>query len=169
MRGEGHGEGGEEVEFEDAQVPCGVGPVERAVGGAARVVDQDVQPGQRGEDAADGVAVAHVQLYELRAGYGDFGWPTGAEEGLRTRGHEGARRYFSEAFEAWEILAFEVERIVDAGDAAVALFEMRNRGRGSGIELTGRWAEVWELSGTDVVRSRFYQSHEEALAAAGLA
>ena len=85
------------------------------------------------------------------------------------RGHEGARRYFRDTFEAWEILEFEVERVVDAGDRAVALFEMRNRGRGSGIELTGRWAEVWETNGTDIVASRFYQSHGEALEAAELA
>ena len=85
------------------------------------------------------------------------------------RGHEGARRYFRDAFEAWEILEFDVERVVDAGDRVVALFQMRNRGRGSGIELTGRWAEVWETTGTDVVASRFYQSHAEALEAAELA
>jgi uncharacterized protein len=113
------------------------------------------------EDVDSVVALLHAD-YEF---YPEAGAPMGAAY----RGHDGARRYFSEAFEAWEILAFEVERIVDAGEDAVALFEMRNRGRGSGIELTGRWAEVWELSATDVVRSRFYQSHDEALAAAGLA
>ena len=37
-----------------------------------------------------------------------------------------------------------------------------------GIELTGRWAEVWDTRGTDLVRSRFHQSHDEALADAGL-
>jgi hypothetical protein len=61
-----------------------------------------------------------------------------------------------------------VEGLTDTQDRVVALFEMRNRGRGSGIELTGRWAEVWETEGTDLMRSRFYQSHDEALAAAGL-
>ncbi len=85
------------------------------------------------------------------------------------RGHDGARRYFEDAFEAWEILELRVERLVDAGDRVATLFEMRNRGRGSGIELTGRWGELWETDGTDLMRSRFYQSHDEALAAAGLA
>jgi hypothetical protein len=72
-------------------------------------------------------------------------------------------------FEAWEILEFEVEHLIDAGDRVAALFEMRNRGRGSGIELTGRWGEVWDTDGTDLVSSRFFQSHSEALAAAELA
>jgi len=85
------------------------------------------------------------------------------------RGHDGARRYFEEAFEAWEFLRFDVERLIDAGDSVVALFEMHNRGRGSGIELSGRWGEVWETDGLDLTMSRFYQSHDEALGAAGLA
>jgi len=93
----------------------------------------------------------------------------GAPMGLAYRGHDGARRYFSEAFEAWEVLDLRVERLVDAGDSVVALFEMRNRGRGSGIELTGRWAEVWETSGRNLTASRFYASHDQAIADAGLA
>lgn len=93
----------------------------------------------------------------------------GAPMDAAYRGHEGARRYFAEAFEAWELLRFDIERLIDVGSSVVALFEMQNRGRGSGIELTGRWAEVWEFDGTDAMRSRFYQSHDEALRAAGLA
>jgi ketosteroid isomerase-like protein len=92
----------------------------------------------------------------------------GAPMGTAYRGHEGARRYFQEAFDAWEILQLDVERLIDVGDRVAVLLEMRNRGRGSGIELTGRWAEVWETAGTDLMESRFYQSHEEALTAAGL-
>jgi ketosteroid isomerase-like protein len=85
------------------------------------------------------------------------------------RGYEGARRYFAEMFEAWQILSFRVERLVDVGDSVVALFEMRNRGRGSGIELEGRWAEVWQTAGDQFVSSRFYTSHEQALTDSGLA
>jgi ketosteroid isomerase-like protein len=85
------------------------------------------------------------------------------------RGHEGARRYFQDTFEAWEILHFHVERLVDVGDGVVALFDMRNRGRGSGIELTGRWGELWQTTGDQLLSSRFYTSHEQATAAAGLA
>lgn len=104
----------------------------------------------------------------LRPDY-EFYPEAGAPMDTAYRGHDGARRYFQEAFEAWEILRLDVERLVDAGDTVVALFEMHNRGRGSGIELTGRWGEVWETDGVDLVSSRFYQSHGEALGAAGLA
>ena len=87
---------------------------------------------------------------------------------LAYRGHEGARRYFAEMFEAWEILSFRVERLLDVGDSVVALFQMRNRGRGSGIELDERWGEVWQTEGDQLVSSRFYTSHGAALSDAGL-
>lgn len=112
------------------------------------------------EDVDGVVALLHPEY--------EFFPEAGAPMGPAYHGHEGARRYFSEAFEAWEILEFRVERAIDAGDRVAVLFEMRNRGRGSGIELTGRWAEVWDTRGTDLVRSRFHQSHDEALADAGL-
>ena len=112
------------------------------------------------EDFEAAVALLHPD-YEFQP-------EEGAVMGSSYRGHEGARRYFKEAFEAWEILQFDIERLVDAGDRVAALFEMRNRGRGSGVELSGRWAEVWVTEGTDVVASRFFQSHDEALDAAGL-
>jgi ketosteroid isomerase-like protein len=104
---------------------------------------------------------------QLAADY-EFYPEAGAPMGPAYRGHEGARSYFREIFEAWEILSFDVERLVDVGDSVLALFEMRNRGRGSGAELTGRWAEIWQTSGSELTASRFYQSHDEALAAAGL-
>lgn len=104
---------------------------------------------------------------QLAPGY-EFYPEAGSPMGPAYRGHEGARDYFREVFEAWEVLAFEVERLVDVGDEVVALFEMHNRGRGSGVELTGRWAEIWQTSGSELTASRFYQSHDEALAAAGL-
>jgi ketosteroid isomerase-like protein len=84
------------------------------------------------------------------------------------RGHDGARRYFAEMFEAWEIISVDVDRLVDAGDSVVALFQMRNRGRGSGIELDERWGEVWQTTRDQLVSSRFYTSHAEALSDAGL-
>jgi ketosteroid isomerase-like protein len=112
------------------------------------------------EDIEAAVALLHPDY--------EFHPEEGAPMDVTYIGHEGARRYFREAFEAWEFLEFDLERLVDAGDRVALLFEMRNRGRGSGIELSGRWGEVWETDGTDLISSRNFQSHEEALAAAGL-
>jgi ketosteroid isomerase-like protein len=112
------------------------------------------------EDVEGVVALLHPDY--------EFHPEAGAPMDTAYRGHDGARRYFLEAFEAWEILRFDVERLIDAGNSVVALFEMHNRGRGSGIELSGRWAEVWQTAGTEIVGSRFFQSHAEALTAAGL-
>ena len=47
--------GASEVQLEYARVPFGVRVGQPPVGGAARVVDEDVEPGQRGEEGAYGV------------------------------------------------------------------------------------------------------------------
>jgi ketosteroid isomerase-like protein len=135
-----------------------------ARGAARRVVHDKVRAVYRAglhEDVETAVA-------QLGPDY-EFYPEAGAPMAPAYRGAEGARAYFREVFEAWEILSFDVERLLDVGDSVLALFEMRNRGRGSGAELTGRWAEIWQTRGQELIASRFYQTHDEALAAAGLA
>jgi ketosteroid isomerase-like protein len=142
--------------------------IERAHDPARAAARKHVHDKIRGLYAAALRADVEGVVAELAPDY-EFYPEADAPMDLAYRGHEGARRYFEEMFEAWEILDFEVERLVDVDDSVVALFEMRNRGRGSGIELTGRWAELWQTRGEEIIASRFYTSHEQALAAAGLA
>ena len=51
------------------------------------------------------------------------------------RGIEAVRQWWREWFAAWETLQFEYE-LVDAGDRAVMLLDLRMRGRSSGIEVS---------------------------------
>jgi len=51
----------------------------------------------------------------------------------------------------------------------VALYQLDARARGSGIELSERWAELYQVEGEELASSRLFTSHDEALAAAGLA
>jgi hypothetical protein len=65
-------------------------------------------------------------------------------------------------------LRFEYE-LVDAGDSVVMLFDMRMRGRSTGIEVPfGKVAWVFTYRGRLVVHQKFYMSKSEALEAAGL-
>ncbi len=69
---------------------------------------------------------------------------------------------------AWEKWTLLLERLVDAGDSVVAVYQLRVKGKGSGVELDRSEAQVWELRGGKAVRMDVYGSPAEALAAAGL-
>ncbi len=89
--GEGHGERGEEVEFDHARVPVRAGLGEQPWGCAARVVDEDVQPGQGGDEAPDGLGVPDVQRHELGCGVRDVRGVAGADDDAGAGPGEGAR------------------------------------------------------------------------------
>ena len=84
------------------------------------------------------------------------------------RGIEANREWYREWFAAWETLQFEYE-LIDAGDRAVMLLDLRMRGRSSGIEVAlGKHAWVAMFRDGLMVHSKLYMSHAEALQAAGL-
>jgi len=83
------------------------------------------------------------------------------------RGTDAVRQFWREWFAAWETLRFEYE-LVDAGDSVVMLFDMRMRGRSTGIEMPfGKVA--WVFTYRDrLVHQKLYMSQSEALEAVGL-
>ena len=58
--------------------------------------------------------------------------------------------------------------LIDAGDRVVALVRLAATGRGSGIEVTQRFATVLTLREGKVVKLISYATRAEALEAAGL-
>ena len=84
------------------------------------------------------------------------------------RGADAARQWWREWYAAWEALRFEYE-LVDAGDRVVMLFDMRMRGRSTGIEVpSGKSAWVITFRDGLMVHLKLYLSQLEALKAAGL-
>lgn len=69
----------------------------------------------------------------------------------------------------YEDFAIEVERLIDAGDDIVVLARFTGSGAGSGVPVAGEHGYVWTIRGGLAVRFQWFQSHREALAAAGLA
>jgi ketosteroid isomerase-like protein len=64
---------------------------------------------------------------------------------------------------------FHVERIVDTdGDDVVVLGRYTASGDASGIALEGEHGYVWTIRDGLAVRFQWFQSHDEALEAAGL-
>jgi ketosteroid isomerase-like protein len=78
------------------------------------------------------------------------------------------RYSFGSVRETYPDFLFHPERYVDAGDDVVVLGRYTASGGTSGIELEGDHGYVWTVKDGVAVRFRWFQSHAEALAAAGL-
>jgi ketosteroid isomerase-like protein len=78
------------------------------------------------------------------------------------------RKSFSLVRDTYADFALKVERFVDtAGDDVVALARYTASGPGSGVRLEGEHGHVWTVRDGQAVRFRWFQSHREALEAAG--
>jgi ketosteroid isomerase-like protein len=79
------------------------------------------------------------------------------------------RKSFAVVRDTYEDFNVKVERFVDTdGDDVVVLARYTASGRGSGVHLEGEHGYVWTVRDGKAVRFRWFQSHREALDAAGL-
>jgi SnoaL-like domain len=84
------------------------------------------------------------------------------------RGRDAVKQFWREWLAAWETIRFEYE-LVDAGDRAVMLLDLRMRGRSSGMEVPlGEHAWVTTFRDGLMIHSKLYMSQSEALEAVGL-
>jgi ketosteroid isomerase-like protein len=84
------------------------------------------------------------------------------------RGKAAVQQFWREWLAAWETNQFEYE-LVDAGDHVVQLFDLRMRGRSTGIEMPfGKVAWVYTFRDGLIVHMKLYMSQAEALEAVGL-
>jgi ketosteroid isomerase-like protein len=87
----------------------------------------------------------------------------------RVRGRDAVRAALQEWVSAWEIVDYEHEELMDAGNQVVHFIRQRIRGRTSGIEFTFRpYAQVWTLRAGKITAMKAYADRDEALKAAGL-
>jgi len=73
-------------------------------------------------------------------------------DGREYRGHAGIQQWLFE----------------DAGDQVIAVFQVKARGRGSGVELERQDAMVFKMRDGMTVRIDYYNSKQQALKAVGL-
>jgi ketosteroid isomerase-like protein len=78
------------------------------------------------------------------------------------------RDSFGSVRETYPNFVFHPQRYVDAGDDVVVLGRYSAAGGASGIELEGDHGYVWTVNDGIAVRFRWFQSHAEALEAAGV-
>ena len=79
------------------------------------------------------------------------------------------RRMFAKVRETYGDYSLEIDEILDAGKRVVALARYSGHGTGSGIPVAGEQGFVWTIADGVAVRFEWFNSHGEALAAAGLA
>ncbi len=84
-------------------------------------------------------------------------------------GKDAVRAYFESVMEAWEQIRLEPEEIIDlGGDCVVVVSHLTARGKGSGIEVDARGADLLTFNGSSLVRWMGYADRAQALQAAGL-
>jgi ketosteroid isomerase-like protein len=79
------------------------------------------------------------------------------------------RQSFRVVRETYGDFKVRVERYVDAGEEVVVLAQYKGSGQGSGVPVSGEHGYVWTVRDGQAVRFQWFQSHHEALEAAGQA
>jgi ketosteroid isomerase-like protein len=81
-------------------------------------------------------------------------------------GREAVIDFFRRFLGTWDEYHADFEDYVDAGDHVVVTIRDGGRGKGSGVEVERRFAQLWTVRGGSVVAFRAYESRAEALRAA---
>jgi ketosteroid isomerase-like protein len=106
----------------------------------------------------------------LRGLEDDFEWVVPDHpEGAVRHGADSVIEFFREWVEPWEELELDWE-IQEAGeDKALAVIDMRGRGRGSGVPAEMRFFQLWSFRDRRAVRMEMFWDLLQARRAAGLA
>ena len=83
-------------------------------------------------------------------------------------GHDGVRESWEQWFDQWEEYGFEVERIVDCGNAVLVVTREQGRGMTSGATVSARNFMVMTFRAGKILRYQEFSDEAEALEAAGL-
>jgi ketosteroid isomerase-like protein len=84
------------------------------------------------------------------------------------RGVEGAQRMAAEWLEPWQEYRQELTDLIDAGEAVVASYVCRGRGKESGTEVEMEVTHIYTVRDAKVATLHEYMTKAEALKAAGL-
>lgn len=75
---------------------------------------------------------------------------------------------FSEWLEAWETFVFEATEFIDGGEHVLVRNTQRGTGKGSSVEISMTTTQVITVRDGQIARVREFESHSQALQAAGL-
>jgi ketosteroid isomerase-like protein len=95
-----------------------------------------------------------------------YGTRGGLDEKQLLTGPDAYLGYMTDVEEQWEDFDFEVERLIDAGEAVAAFLLEKGRSRRGEVELVNETAVVFKVNEGKVVEARGYLDREEAIEAA---
>lgn len=81
------------------------------------------------------------------------------------RGRDAIRTFLVSYLDCWEDFRQETEELIDAGDRVAVVLQMAARGKGSGIQVEGRYAHLWTMRNGKGVRVDAYADPAAALEA----
>jgi ketosteroid isomerase-like protein len=85
------------------------------------------------------------------------------------RGHAGVMRWVADWGAGLPVVSFDLQELIDAGDAIVAVILLKARGRDSSVDVERQDAIVYRCRGDRVTRFDYFNSRQQALEAVGLA
>ncbi|HEX3279375.1 MAG TPA: nuclear transport factor 2 family protein [Thermoleophilaceae bacterium] len=83
-------------------------------------------------------------------------------------GREAFGQFFRRWFGTWDDLRITPERFIEQGDSVVVLLTVEGRGKGSGVRVEVKAADVWTVRDGKVISLVGYPDRAEALEAVGL-
>jgi hypothetical protein len=93
----------------------------------------------------------------------------GAIDGDVYRGHDEVRRWHRDVWDVWgDEDRLEPEAYFDLGEQTLAFYVASGRGRQSGVEITGAFAQLVKWRNGLIVYSKGYANREDALSDLGV-
>ena len=93
--------------------------------------------------------------------------PADAVEPGTRRGADSFNDAIASVFATWDDVRFDTERVIESGDDVVALGVLHGHVRAAGMEVDSPHAQIWTFRDGRVLRMRWFNTHREALEAAG--
>jgi uncharacterized protein len=78
-------------------------------------------------------------------------------------GRDSIEAFLAAFLESWDEFRQDTEELIEAGDRVAVVLRSFARGKGSGVEVVGRYAHVWTMRDGKGVRVDTYEDVERAL------
>jgi len=83
-------------------------------------------------------------------------------------GREACGRFFEHWFGTWDEIRMTPERFIEDGDRVLALMTIEGRGKGSGVPVVIRSADLWTIRDGKIISLVGYTDRAEGLDAVGV-